>query len=404
MLSTSNPQKLSEIKSENVLRTATGIGELDRVLGGGMVEGSVVLIGGEPGIGKSTLMLQVSERIAENKKVLYVSGEESLNQMKLRAQRLKISSDNLYLVNETNINNIIDYIKDLEPDLVVIDSIQIIYNPEFSQSAGTVTQIKESAGCLTAMAKSQGVSLFIIGHITKEGFIAGPKILEHIVDSVVYFEGERHSTFRVLRAIKNRFGPVNEVGIFSMSHNGLEEIKDPSGIFLSHRQEETSGIAIMAAIEGTRPLLVEVQALVTPSSFGMPRQRAMGFDQNRLGLLIAGLEKNLDLNLSTYDVFVNIAGGVKINETASDLAVSLAICSSFKNQPIDSNTVIIGEVGLTSEVRSVSHIQPRVNEAVRLGFKRCIIPVSDVEGLGGISGMELIGIKNLKESIDTVLA
>jgi len=303
ILSTVSPQRLSEINIEDVIRTPTSISELDRVLGGGMVEGSVVLVGGEPGIGKSTLMLQVSEKIAKQKKILYVSGEESLNQIKLRAKRLNISSDNLYLVNETNINKIIDYIKDLEPDLVIIDSIQIVYNPEFSQSAGTVTQIKESAGCLTVMAKSLGVSLFIIGHITKEGFIAGPKILEHIVDSVIYFEGADHSTFRILRAIKNRFGPVNEVGIFSMGPNGLEEIKDPSGIFVSHREEKTPGIAIMAAIEGTRPILVEVQALVTPSNFGMPRQRAMGFDQNRLSLLIAGLEKNLDMNFSAHDVF-----------------------------------------------------------------------------------------------------
>jgi DNA repair protein RadA/Sms len=399
------PKKLSEIKSEDYLRTSTNIGELDRVLGGGLVKGSVVLIGGEPGIGKSTLMLQASGIISKTEKVLYVSGEESINQIKLRAERLGISSDNLYLLNETSLDAIADYIKRLRPYLVVIDSIQIISNPLFSQSAGTVTQIKECTAALTAIAKSIGVSVFIIGHITKEGFIAGPKILEHIVDSVIYFEGERDSSFRILRAMKNRFGPTDEIGIFSMGSNGLAEIKDPSGIFISNIKEKSvRGTTVMAAIEGTRPLLVEIQALVSPSNFGMARQRAMGFDLNRAVLLIAVLEKNLGLKLSNYDVFLNVVGGVRVNEPAGDLAASIAIISSFKDKPVRQDTVIIGEVGLTSEVRSIFQIQSRVNEAYRLRFKRCILPKQDIKNLKGDSKIELIGVDNLQEAVEYSLA
>jgi DNA repair protein RadA/Sms len=397
------PQKLAEIKAEDVLRTRTTIGELDRVLGGGLVKGSVVLIGGEPGIGKSTLMLQVASQLSKVQQVLYVSGEESARQIKLRAQRLGISSENLYILNETNLTSIIDYIKDLKPHLVVIDSIQIVYNPNFSQSAGTVTQIKESAGILTTVAKSLGITVFIIGHITKEGFIAGPKILEHIVDSVIYFEGEKNSTFRILRAIKNRFGPIDEVGIFSMDENGLSEIKDPSGVFISDRKNIAAGTAIMSTIEGTRPILVEIQALVSPSNFGMARQRSMGFDFNRMVLLAAVLEKSLGLNLSTYDVFLNIVGGVKVIEPASDLAACTAIISSFRDKPVKADTVIIGEVGLTSEVRSVSHIQQRCSEAQRLGFKRCIIPASNLNGLRERLTLELIGVNTVKEAANHTL-
>ena len=398
IVSSQLPQKLSDIKAEDILRTSTTIGELDRVLGGGLVKGSVVLIGGEPGIGKSTLMLQVSNIISKDKKVLYISGEESTSQMKLRAERIGASSDNLYLVNEANLHTIVNYIKELKPSLVVIDSIQIIYNPDLSQSPGTVTQIRESAGYLTALAKSLGISIFIIGHITKEGFIAGPKILEHIVDSVVYFEGERHCSFRILRAIKNRFGPVDEVGIFSMSSTGLVEIKDPSSIFISQRKEAQAGTSITAAIEGTRPILVEVQALASASNFGMTRQRSIGFDLNRLILLLAVLEKNLTLNLANYDVFLNVVGGVKVVEPASDLAACIAIISSFKDKPIKQDMVIMGEVGLTSEVRSIFLIQARINEAKRLGFKRCIIPKCDIEAVKGSSKIELIGVNNVEEA------
>lgn len=397
------PQKLRDIKLKDVLRTSTTIGELDRVLGGGLVKGSVVLIGGEPGIGKSTLMLQVSDIISKNKRVLYVSGEESLSQMKLRAERIGVLSDNLYLVNETNLDSIIDYIKELKPFLVVIDSIQIVYNPNLPQSPGTVTQVRESAGCLTVLAKSLGISVFIIGHITKEGFIAGPKILEHIVDSVIYFEGERHSSFRILRAIKNRFGPVDEVGIFSMSSKGLMEIKDPSGIFISQRKEAQVGASITAAMEGTRPLLVEVQALASASNFGVARQRSMGFDLNRMILLLAVLEKNLDLNLANYDMFLNVVGGVRVVEPAPDLAACIAIISSFKDRPVKLDTVIMGEVGLTSEVRSISLIQARINEAKRLGFKRCIVPKCDIKSVKSSSKIELIGVNNIEEAAEYAL-
>lgn len=394
------PQKLSAIEQRDLLRTNTRIGELDRVLGGGLVEGSAVLVGGEPGIGKSTLMLQVSNIISKERRVLYVSGEESLSQIKLRAERLGLSSDNLYIVNETDLVRIIEYIKEIKPYMAVIDSIQTVYSPQFLQNAGTVTQIKESAGILTALAKSIGVSVFIIGHITKEGVIAGPKVLEHIVDSVIYFEGQKESPLRILRAIKNRFGTTDEVGIFSMEQDGLKEVKDPSGIFISHKNNPLPGSSITAVIEGTRPFLVEIQALVTASGFGMARQRSMGFDLNRMILLIAGLQKNLGLNLANQDIYLNVAGGVRVNEPASDLAVSVAVSSSFKEKPVRQDTVIMGEVGLTSEVRGISQIGARVNEAKRLGYKRCIIPVSDRKSLKNITGIELIGVDNVAQAFE----
>jgi DNA repair protein RadA/Sms len=400
ILSSNAPQKLSAIELKGLLRTNTRIGELDRVLGGGLVEGSAVLVGGEPGIGKSTLMLQVSNIISKERRVLYVSGEESLSQIKLRAKRLGFSSDNLYIVNETDLACIIKYIKELKPYMAVIDSIQTVYNPQFSQNAGTVTQIKESAGMLTALAKSIGVSVFFIGHITKDGVIAGPKVLEHIVDSVIYFEGQKESPLRILRAIKNRFGTTDEVGIFSMEQDGLKEVKDPSGIFILHKNNPLPGSSITAVIEGTRPFLVEIQALVTASGFGMARQRSMGFDLNRMILLIAGLQKNVGLNLANQDIYLNVAGGVKVNEPASDLAVSVAISSSFKERPVRQDTVIMGEVGLTSEVRGISQVRARVNEAKRLGYKKCIIPASDYKSLKNITGIELIGVDNVSQAFE----
>ena len=403
IVNSSSVQRLSDIETESYFRTSTSIGELDRVLGGGLVKGSVVLVGGEPGIGKSTLMLQASGIISRKEKVLYVSGEESVKQIKLRAQRLNISSKDLYLVNETNVENIVKYIKETKPYLVVIDSIQTVLNPAFSQSPGTVTQIKESAGLLTIAAKSLGVSVFIIGHITKEGFIAGPKVLEHIVDSVIYFEGERESSIRILRAIKNRFGPTDEVGIFSMGKEGLSEVKDPSGIFISRKDEALSGTAVTSAMEGTRPLLLEIQGLVSPSTFGMPRQRSTGFDFNRLALLIALVEKNLAMNFANYDVFLNVVGGVKVVEPACDLAACIAVISSFKDKRVRQDTVVIGEVGLTSEVRSVSNIRLRVNEAQRIGFKRCIIPKADMKAFERASQLELAGAATVKEACEQAL-
>jgi len=400
LVSSNGPQRLSAIQPKDLLRTNTRIGELDRVLGGGLVEGSAVLVGGEPGIGKSTLMLQVSHIISKERRVLYISGEESLSQIKLRTQRLGISSDNLYIVNETDLVRIIEYIKDIKPYMAVIDSIQTVYNPQLLQNAGTVTQVKESAGMLTVLAKSSGVSVFIIGHITKEGVIAGPKVLEHIVDSVIYFEGQKESPLRILRAIKNRFGPTDEVGVFSMEQDGLKEVKDPSGIFIPHKNNPLPGSSITAVIEGTRPFLVEIQALVTASGFGMARQRSMGFDLNRMILLIAGLQKNLGLNLTNQDIYLNVAGGVRVNEPASDLAVTVAIASSFKDKPIRQDTVILGEVGLTSEVRSITQTGARVNEAKRLGYKRCIIPASNCKSLKSITGIKLIGVDNVSQAFE----
>ena len=403
IVSSSTPQKLSAIQQKDLLRTDTGIGELDRVLGGGLVEGSAVLVGGEPGIGKSTLMLQAANIISKERRVLYVSGEESLSQIKLRAQRLGLYSDNLYIVNETDLVRIIEHIKELKPYMAVIDSIQTVYNPEFLQNAGTVTQVKESASALTALAKSTGVSVFIIGHITKEGVIAGPKVLEHIVDSVIYFEGQKESPLRILRAIKNRFGATDEVGIFSMEKDGLKEVKDPSSIFILHKDAPLPGSSITSAIEGTRPFLVEIQALVTASGFGMARQRSMGVDLNRMILLIAGLQKNIGFNLANQDIYLNVAGGVRVNEPASDLAVSVAIASSFKERPVRQDTVIMGEVGLTSEVRGIFQVGARVNEAKRLGYKRCIVPASDYKSLRDIKGIELIGVDNVSKAFEELL-
>lgn len=403
IVSASSIQRLSQVETKDYMRTSTNIGELDRVLGGGLVKGSVVLIGGEPGIGKSTLMLQVSHIISSKKKVLYISGEESLRQLKLRADRLNISSENLYMLNETNIDLITNHIKQLRPDLVVIDSVQILYNPLLSQTPGSVTQIRESAGALTVLAKALDISIFIIGHITKEGFIAGPKVLEHIVDCVIYFEGEKQSSFRILRVIKNRFGPTNEIGIFSMTAGGLAEIKDPSGIFISNRLDRMLGTAIMAMIEGTRPLLLEVQALVSRSNFGMSRQRSTGFDLNRMILLVAVIEKNLGLNLANHDVFLNVVGGARVDEPACDLAACAAIISSFKEQPLSQDTVVIGEVGLTAEVRSVSQVQARINEAQRMGFAKAIIPEADSKSLHANSKIKIIGVESVKQALDEII-
>jgi DNA repair protein RadA/Sms len=395
-------EKLSDIKTDHLSRISTSIGELDRVLGGGLTKGSILLVGGEPGIGKSTLMLQVSGIISRNKKVLYISGEESLQQLKLRSARIKLESDKLYLANETDLGRILDYVKDIKPYMVVIDSIQTIYNPEFSQSAGTLTQIKESAALLASVCKSLEVSLFLIGHITKEGTIAGPKILEHIVDSVIYFEGQRESQFRILRAVKNRFGATDEIGIFSMDSDGLREIKDPSGILASKREKPLPGSAITSVIEGTRPLLVEVQALVSSSIFGMPRQRSMGFDLNRIALLAAGLSKNLGINLANQDIFLNIAGGVRVNETAADLCACVAICSSFKNRPVRAGLVILGEIGLCSEVRGISGINSRLNEAKRMGYQRAIIPASDSANIKNAPGIAITGVESVEQALNEV--
>lgn len=396
----SEPVLLHSVKFHEKERMSVGIAEIDRVLGGGIVAGSVILIGGDPGIGKSTISLQICNQLGEKgKKVLYVSGEESAGQTKLRADRLYDKTcDHLYIVNATDIDAIIGSIKKFLPDLVVIDSIQVVYTSGLSSSAGSVSQVRECANILTQLAKKSGISVFLIGHVTKEGTLAGPRVLEHIVDTVLYFEGERFSNYRILRAIKNRFGSTNEIGVFEMGSKGLLEVKNPSEIFLAERPKEVSGSVVVPVLEGSRPILVEVQALVTKANFGVTRRKAQGIDYNRLSLLAAVLEKRLSLKLFDKDIFVNVVGGMKIEDPAVDLAICLAIASSNYDKVIAFDTVVLGEVGLASEVRSVTNIHIRVNEARKLGFKKCILPKSNYEACQsiGIEGMKLIPVDYLK--------
>lgn len=394
------PVLLKDVKIKESDRIKTDITELDRVLGGGIVLGSVTLIGGDPGIGKSTISLQLSNQLSEGgKTVLYVSGEESVSQTKLRAKRLgKNGEGNLYIVNQTDLSLIVEYIKKIKPEVVVIDSIQVVFNPEISSAAGSVSQVRESAAILTQLAKTGGISVFIIGHVTKEGAIAGPRVLEHIVDTVLYFEGDRFSMYRILRAVKNRFGSTNEIGVFEMTSSGLKEVSNPSEIFLSERPEDVSGSVVTSVLEGTRPLLVEIQALVSKSSFGYASRRAQGFDFNRLNLLIAVLEKRLGLHLEAEDVFVNVAGGIKIEDPAADLAVALAVISAFNEEKVLANTVVLGEVGLSGEVRSVSQAVLRINEAEKLGFKYCILPKNNCKNLNYNKVLELMPASTLQQA------
>jgi len=393
-----------EIKENN--RMKTGISELDRVLGGGIVAGSVILIGGDPGIGKSTISLQVSNQLSrQGHTVLYVSGEESITQTKLRAKRLgRPDEGNLFIVNQTDLSLIVEYIKKIKPHAVIIDSIQVIFDPGISSSPGSVSQVRECAGMLTQISKAGGISIFIIGHVTKEGTIAGPRVLEHIVDTVLYFEGDRFSTYRILRAVKNRFGSTNEIGVFEMSPAGLKEVSNPSEIFLSERPKDVSGSVVASILEGSRPLLVEVQSLVSKSSFGYAQRRTQGFDYSRLSLLIAVLEKRIGLGLETEDVFVNVAGGIKLEDPAADLAVAAAVASAFRNNFVLPDTVVLGEVGLAGEIRSISQAQLRINEAEKLGFKHCILPKNNLKGLDHQKGkIELLPVSTLKEALDFAL-
>jgi len=399
---TLNLKKIDEIEGAEKDRIITGISEFDRVLGGGFIPGSVVLLGGDPGIGKSTLAMQASSKI--NTKVLYVTGEESTAQIKTRAVRLKIKSDNFFVLSETDLNIIIAAINSLSPSLVIIDSIQTMYRNELDNSPGTITQIRECTSQLMETAKKNHISILIVGHVTKEGFIAGPKVLEHMVDTVIQFEGESHHSFRILRAQKNRFGSTNEIGIFEMHEDGLTEVKNPSEVFLSERDKEISGSAITASIEGTRPILLEVQALVTPSNFGNPQRVATGFDYRRLSILLAVLEKRNGLRLSANNVFLNMAGGVKIDEPAVDLAVCCSIASSLMDKVVNAKTVLIGEVGLGGEVRSVGHIEKRIQEAEKLGFEKVIIPHNNAKGLKvSSSSIKISGVESLIEAINDVI-
>jgi DNA repair protein RadA/Sms len=392
--------KINEIVATKEERIKTNIREFDRVLGGGLMPGSVVLLGGDPGIGKSTLAMQVCSNLTTP--VLFVSGEESSKQIKLRAERLKIKSDNFYVMPETDLHTILDTIDKISPSVIVIDSIQTVSLSELDNSPGTMTQIRECTVALMEEAKKKHFCVIVIGHVTKEGLIAGPKILEHIVDTVIQFEGEHHHPFRILRAQKNRFGSTNEIGVFEMHENGLIEVKNPSKLFLSERERKTSGSVVTSSIEGTRPILLEVQALVTPSNFGNPQRVATGFDYRRLAILLAVLEKRAGLRLSANNVFLNMAGGIRITEPAIDLAVCCSIASSLLDKVIDSDTVVIGEVGLGGEVRSVGYIDKRIQEAEKLGFKSILVPSHNYKSISGVN-MKVIPVENLASAISKIM-
>ncbi|MGE6260840.1 DNA repair protein RadA [Heyndrickxia sporothermodurans] len=395
---------ITTIASEQEARVLTDLKELNRVLGGGVVPGSLVLIGGDPGIGKSTLLLQVSSQLSKHShKVLYISGEESVKQTKLRADRLQISSDNLYVFSETNLESIHQTIQEISPQFVVIDSIQTVYHPEVTSAPGSVSQVRECTAELMRIAKTKGIAIFIVGHVTKEGSIAGPRLLEHMVDSVLYFEGERHHSYRILRAVKNRFGSTNEMAIFEMKEFGLTEVSNPSEIFLEERSKGASGSTVVASMEGTRPVLVEIQALISPSIYGMPRRMGTGIDHNRVTLLMAVLEKRVGLLLQNYDAYLKVAGGIKLDEPAIDLAVIISIASSFKDQPTKADDCIVGEVGLTGEVRRVSRIEQRVQEAAKLGFSRIIVPSNNLGGWKIPKGIQVIGVSTVQEALQHAL-
>ncbi|MGE5495081.1 MAG: DNA repair protein RadA [Burkholderiales bacterium] len=393
---------LKDVSLEISDRWPTGFAELDRVLGSGIVEGSVVLAGGEPGIGKSTLLLQVADSLArQGRKVLYISGEESLRQVRLRAGRLGASGDILMLA-ETEITNCIQRMRETSPDFVVVDSIQSMYSSRLAPSAGSVSQIKECASQFTREAKTSGAAVFIIGHVTKEGAIAGPRLLEHMVDTVLYFEGERQGTFRILRAVKNRFGSTNEIGVFDMREDGMKEVKNPSEVLLGERAKDASGSCVYPAMEGTRPMLLEIQALVSATSFQMPRRMGAGLDYNRMALIIAVLEKRIGLKLYNQDVYLNVAGGLRLTEPAADLAMAASIVSSFRDKPI-SDTVAMGEVGLTGEVRAVSQIEKRLLECVKMGFKNAVIPKTNLKGLSIPEGMSVHGAASVFDALEILI-
>ena len=391
---------LSEVKTENEERVTTEIKELDRVLGGGIVPGSLILVGGDPGIGKSTLLLQVCQKLAKiERKVLYISGEESLRQIKLRAQRMGEFNDHLLLLCETNLELIRNVIEKEKPDTVIIDSIQTMYSEEVGSAPGSVSQVREATNTLMQLAKGLGISIFIVGHVTKEGTVAGPRVLEHMVDTVLYFEGDRHASYRILRGVKNRFGSTNEIGVFEMRRDGLREVENPSEFMLNGRPENASGSVVACSMEGTRPILLEIQALVCESNFGMPRRTAAGTDYNRVNLLMAVLEKRIGYHLGNYDAYVNIAGGIKINEPAIDLGIVMAIVSSYKTRPFDERTIVFGEVGLSGEVRAVNMPEQRVTEAKKLGFETCIVPEVSLDSVKSIGGIKIIGVKSINEAI-----
>lgn len=397
------PVLISNVKTEEQLRLCSGIGELDRVLGGGIVRGSLVLVGGDPGIGKSTLLLQMCrEIVAQHKKILYISGEESLSQIKMRAERLGVFGGELLLLCETDLDMVEEVIQKHTPDIVIIDSIQTMFKEEVAAAPGSVSQVREATATLMRIAKGSGITIFIIGHVTKEGVVAGPRVLEHMVDTVLYFEGDNYASYRVLRAVKNRFGSTNEIGVFEMRGSGLAEVKNPSEFMLKGRPEGEAGSVVAASIEGTRPILVEVQALVCRTNFNMPRRTAAGTDYNRVNLLMAVLEKRAGIQISDCDAYVNVAGGMRITEPALDLAVVTAILSSYKNVALDNRTVLFGEVGLTGEIRAVNMAEQRVAEAAKMGFELCILPHANKEHIKG-DGIKLIGVRNIGEVLGILM-
>ncbi|MDO4814790.1 MAG: DNA repair protein RadA [Gemella sp.] len=395
-------EKLKNISKQDVPRTLTDSKELNRVLGGGIVPGSLILLGGDPGIGKSTLLLQISSYLAKEHEVLYVSGEESVRQVKIRADRMKTSTDELYVYSQTDLNMIYEVVQKVKPKFLVIDSIQTVYNPNLENSPGSITQVRESTQHLMKMAKSLNIAIFIVGHVTKEGTIAGPKMLEHMVDTVLYFEGEEHHSYRILRTVKNRFGSTNELGIFEMQSHGLVDMDNPSQIFLEERSKDLSGATIVGTMEGTRPLLVEIQSLTTPTAFNNPRRISSGLEYNKLVLLMAVLEKKAGYLLQQQDVYVKVAGGVKIDDPAVDLGILVAVASSFKDKSVDMHDCFIGEVGLTGEIRRVARIEQRINEAKKHGFTRVFIPYSNKAVTQDIDGIELVPVRNISQCLDKV--
>ncbi len=396
------PSSLSDINLEKEDRLLTGMNELDRVLGGGIVPGSLVLVGGDPGIGKSTLLLQVCRNLSEKKNVLYISGEESLKQIKMRAERVGEFSEGFKLFCETDLDIITETIEKNSPDVVVIDSIQTMYSEDVAAAPGSVSQVRESTSILMQIAKVKGITVFIVGHVTKEGTVAGPRMLEHMVDTVLYFEGERHASYRILRGVKNRFGSTNEIGVFEMQEAGLKEVPNPSEFMLAGMPEGASGSVVTCSIEGTRPILLEIQALVCRTNFGMPRRTAAGIDYNRVNLLMAVLEKRLGYQLSECDAYVNVTGGIKMNEPSMDLGIVMALISSYRDIPIPGKTIMFGEIGLTGEVRGVSKAQQRVAEAKRLGYKNCVMPGANADSIKGMTGINIIAVSNIREAVDAL--
>lgn len=396
------PQKLNTYEAKETIRTSTGFDELDRVLGGGLVKGSLILLGGEPGIGKSTLILQICNKVKGEGKVLYVSGEESAEQIKLRADRLGINNEDILFLGETDIDIVNEAIVEVNPKLVIIDSIQTMYSDELTAAAGSVSQVREITSQVMRICKSRNITTIIIGHVTKEGNIAGPRVLEHMVDTVLYLEGERYFSYRILRGVKNRFGSTNEIGMFEMREEGMCEITNPSDVLISEREDNLAGSCIVACMEGTRPMLVELQALTTQSVFGFPKRTANGIDFNRLAILIAVIEKKTGLSLGSQDVYVNVVGGLRLNEPSVDLGIIMVVSSIYKNKPISKDCVIIGEVGLTGEVRRVNMIEKRIKEAEKLGFKKCIIPESNKKLLKDKFKLDIIGVKDVQEALRKV--